>query len=462
MKNSSRHARVLVGLAALCSAGPLQAFPGVPARDNVLVIVADDMGVERTPAYGLDVVRVGPMPVIDELARRGVLFRQAYSNTVCSPSRSEMLTGRFGFRTGIGISVPFTSGTSSNGNFQLEAAEITLPEVLRASHQTAAIGKWHLAINAASGGDGFMHPVVFGFDEHRGPMKNLGGLQASPLVYYSFNKQVTTAAGTQTVAVEDYATTDQVNDALAVIDEAGDSPWFVWLAFNAPHSPFHVPPTDLISVDVDEDSPLSNKHIAAIEAMDTEIGRLLANIRPSVLQRTWVIFVADNGSYALTLQPLVVQAKGTVHEFGIHVPLIIAGPGIQAPGRRIDDLVVLTDVFATVCDMAGVTVPPSAARDSRSLMPYLVDINAPSQRRFSYSEKFKPNGLSTTLYAELQRTIRNDRYKLIKQAALPFIGFYDLHMDPLGLVNLHPGLTAQQQVEFDDLSAQLVELLQSN
>ena len=456
MPSSSTTALVLLTL--LCADVSALADPARAIPDNVLVIVADDMGVERTPAYGLGVVDVGPMPVIDELARHGVLFGRAYSNPVCSPSRAEMLTGRYGFRTGIGISVPFGNPSSSNGKFQPEAAEITLPEVLRSSHHTAAIGKWHLAIDTSEGGDGFVHPLLFGFDEHRGPMFNLGGLQSSPSVYFDFDKQVTDSDSTQTVAVSQYATTDQVDDALAVIDTAGDEPWFLWLAFNAPHSPYHVPPADLISVDVDAQSSIPEKHIAAIEAMDTEIGRLLAGIPESVLGRTWVVFVADNGSGAQALLPLVVQAKGTVGEFGIHVPLTISGPGLAAPGRRVDDLVVLTDLFATVCDMAGVSVPPAAANDSTSLMPYLVDPHALPQRRLAYSEKFKPNGLSTAVYVERRRALRNERYKLVKKLTLPAVSFYDMQADPLGLVNLHPNLDAQQQAAFDDLDAKFSSL----
>lgn len=304
-------------------------------RDNVLVILADDMGVERTPAYGFTLVDNGPTPVLDALAARGVLFRNAYSEPLCSPTRSAILTGRHPCRTGIGQGITWMA---TSGEVEADVDEVSLADALSATHNTYATG------------------------------------------YFDFKKNIADRKGHEQVQREGvYATSDQVDDALAVIGEAGSAPWFVWLAFNAPHSPFHVPPADLITLPVDEDSSDALKHRAVIEAMDTEIGRLLNGIPPEVLQRTWVIFLGDNGTPSVALPESAGPAKGTATELGVHVPLLVVGPGVVEPGREVEALVGVTDLYATVCDLAGVPTPKQA-RDSLSIHEHLLHPGATPRR----------------------------------------------------------------------------------
>jgi arylsulfatase B len=197
-----------------------------------------------------------------------------------------------------------------------------------------------------------------------------------------------------------YATTDTTNDALAWINARGSNPWFAWVAYNAPHSPFHKPPSDLHTYDTEVSGwntlPIGanqRTHFnAAIEALDTEIGRLLSSMTPTVLANTWVIFVGDNGS-----PPQVVQdpfgsthAKNTLYEGGVRVPLLISGPGVVSPDRESSDLVHAVDLYSTILEMAGIDVaatqPAVKPIDSESLMPQL--FNQPVAARGILSESF--------------------------------------------------------------------------
>jgi len=424
--------------------------PSVPqVHDNVIVILADDMGIERTPAYGTEVVPSGPTPWLDALARYGVLFRNAYAEPLCSPTRSAILTGKHPFRTGIGRGVGYNGGA---GNLEGDPAENSLADALSATHRTAAIGKWHLSINEDLGGTGYQHPILYGFDEHRGPIANLK--PNDPNGYFNYVKNIADASGNQQAQMSDaYATSDQVDDALSIIESAGEEPWFVWLAFNAPHTPFHIPPTDLTTLHVESSSSNSTKHRAAIQAMDTEIGRLLQSLRPAVLQRTWIIFLGDNGSPDSAL-PGISDAKGTAHEYGVHVPLIIVGPRVFGAGREVDALVGVTDLYATVCDMVRVSTPTSAL-DSVSFYEHLLDPHAIPRRTTVYSETFQPNGPPPYIFHD--RTVRDARFKLRDKnpAILSQYSFYRLATDPFGEQDLLPALTRAQTAVFNSLVSEL-------
>lgn len=139
------------------------------AQGNVLLVIADDVGVDRVAAYG-EHPSPGRTPQIDRLAERGVLFRNAWSNPYCSPTRATVLTGRHGFRTGVGF---FVGMTTPHG---LSLAETTLPEVLAPSHTSLALGKWHLS-SFLQGAD---YPLAAGFAHHAGSLFNLDAAVTVP------------------------------------------------------------------------------------------------------------------------------------------------------------------------------------------------------------------------------------------------------------------------------------------
>ncbi len=417
--------------------------PAQSQRPNILLLIADDLGVDNVGAYG-EHPNAARTPNIDGLAAGGVMFRNAWSNQTCSPSRSTLLTGRYTFRTGLGRAITY-AGTG----FELGLDESTLPQALYpAGYRSAAVGKWHMAGEFLSGAQ---HPLLLGFEHHRGPMDNLPGPNGGT-DYWDYDKAVD---GVITRS-RTYATTDQVDDALDLMASFGPQPWFLWLAFSAPHSPFHAPPAELHSYDL---PPNVGANIpiymhAMTEAMDSEIGRLLASMPPAVLANTIVIFVADNGTAGVaTDAPFDPNhAKATLYEGGVNVPLIVSGPGV-ARGAECGALVNLTDITAAIAELAGADT--SFASDGVSIVPYFDDPALPSLRSWVYSQRFAPVGF-LPVYAADRRTARDERFKLLinfDNAPTPTaFELFDLAVDPFETADLLLGsLTPSQQAAHDAL-----------
>ena len=331
------------------------------AGQNILLLIADDFGVDVASFYPKGSRRettppAPPMPNLQALARRGVLFTRAWASPWCSPTRAEMLTGRYGFRTGI--------GHANSGDLPpLSTNEITLPEAFTAAlgkhYSLANLGKWHLS-------SGENDPWQHGWIHYAGGHPDLGTLPS----YFSWPKTVDGVTTTSRV----YATTDTVDETLKVIAQAKQQKrrYFAWTAFNAPHFPHHAPPAGLHSMDSlpPTGAPRRAYFEAMVEAMDTEIGRLLEEV---TLADTTVIFIGDNGTDPGVIAPPYspTKAKATMYEGGVRVPLLIAGAGVASPNRRVTALVSAVDLFPTILQLAGIdpaSVPPT---DGVSLMPYL-------------------------------------------------------------------------------------------
>jgi arylsulfatase B len=411
-------------------AGMSPSFAASP--QNVLLIIADDYGSDSSSLYNSTSTGASlpPTPNIASLAQNGVVFRNAYANPLCSPTRACLITGRFGFRTGIGDVV--TTPTSA----MLTASEFTLPEAFAANsslgYQLAHFGKWHLN-NATTSPNS-----IGGWPHFAGSL--IGQIQN----YTNWTKTVDGSSSTSTT----YATTDLVNDAIVWIQTQGSKPWFAWIAFNAPHTPFHKPPnslcphyTSLSGTTADINAHPRSYYEAATEAMDTEIGRLLASVNRT---NTHIIFLGDNGTPGQVIQPPSPSSRGknTLYEGGTHVPFIIAGPSVVNPGRTNDTLVNMVDVFATILEMAGInvasTVPSGVTIDSKSLLP-IVQSNS-NQTRYAYAELFGPD-VTASLGG---KSLRNSQYKLIRFSDNRN-EFYDLSTDPYETVNLLNGTLAPTQ-----------------
>ncbi|MGK0480379.1 MAG: arylsulfatase B [Planctomycetota bacterium] len=410
--------------------------PPVPApRPNIIVLIADDFGVDVMGAYA-----EGQSPActsnVDELAMQGLLFRNAWANPTCSPTRAAVLTGRQGFRTGVG-------GPLSNMDAGLSLAETTLPEML-AGYSSAAVGKWHL-----SGNQGDLHPNASGFDDFAGVIR---GVVPD---YFQWRKTIN-GQSSQTMT---YATTDTADEAIAAITSLPE-PWLTYVSFNAPHTPFHAPPTAACPASPCPGSlcgnlptnPTPAQYVKAMsEAMDQEIGRVLA-VLDVVDPNAYVIFMGDNGTarQATELPFDRNHAKGTMYEGGVNVPLVIRGPGIR-PGEC-QALVSVVDLYATIAELARIR---TATEDSVSMVPYFRDAGL-SLRDTVYSESFSPNGGSLP-FASHGRAVRDERYKLIRNTGQAD-EFYDLVADPFETTNLAPSLSPVEQAAYDRLVARLVAL----
>lgn len=423
---------------------------------NVLLMILDDLGLEQIAAYGMS-DKVAPTPNIDALAAEGVMFRRAWSNPSCSPSRASMLTGRHGRRTGIGRWIYPIETT-----YPLPLDEVSIPEMLAYSEDswtTSAVGKWHLSDRSAGRVD---HPTDSGFDWFSGTLanvENFSGPNPGGTVDY-YHHQI--ARDGELVWMDGYLTSETVDDAIDRV-AAMPEPWFMWLAFNAPHLPIHAPPADLHSYDLTPESPGLDQYHAMVEALDTEIGRLLASIDPDELARTTIILVGDNGSssYAIPAPFDPTRSKATTYEGGVNVPLVVTGPLVSQPGTESDALVHLVDVFATVAELAGVSMDEVADErtgepvvvDSQSFVPYVREPSTPSEREFLYTEGFYDNGPGP--YSEDQKAVRNDTHKVIQVIGVDtrfyeFVGYFD-EGEPLVL----DALTPEQTASLEDLTAEM-------
>lgn len=398
-----------LGLAAMTAA------PAFAQTPNVLLLIADDVGVDGIGCYGYP--NAAPTPHIDALAAQGVKFDNAHVCPACSPTRATLMTGRYGFRTGIGRPI---GGQGAEG---LPASEVILPEILPANITTALIGKWHLGSNL-----GPLTPTAEGFDVFTGM------LQGSVPSYYQWTKVQNGLAGPET----NYTTTELVDDALLLIGST-TTPWFLVMSFNAAHSPFEAPPAALHTQNLGGLNPTITPtpfYKAMVEAMDTEIGRLLAGIPAATLANTTVFFLGDNGTANQVVEPPFdpQRSKGTVYQGGVRVPFIATGHGVSGTPRTEAGLVHSVDLFHTIAALQGVdaraAVPASVPLDGVDFTSLLAAGGQPGVRATVFSEEFAGSApMSSNGDSEV---IRNDRFELLRFRAQNTVReeMYDLQSDP--------------------------------
>lgn len=422
------------------------------AQRNTILIIADDLGPDYLGFYENSVDTVD-VPYIRSLLAKGVRFKNLMSNPVCSSTRTTILTGRYSFRTGVGGVVGGIGGSK-----QIDTAEISIPKLLKIHNPNigkANIGKWHLkqstpAIN-------LMSPLALGYNWSEGPF--IGQLPS----FTNWTKYTNGVSSTVTT----YATTENVNNAITWLKaQTPENPFFLWLAFNAPHEPLHLPPaglhtyTKLSGTAADINAQPKQYFKAMIQAMDHEIGRLFDSLKVlNKLDSTDIIFIGDNGNTARTAQIVdLTKAKGTIYEYGVHVPLIIAGPSVVYKGRVSNALVNTADLFATIVENFGFTnwqkqIPTNKPVDSKSLQP-IIKNTSDSVRPWIFSEIFK----LTTDSAD-GKGMRNRNYKLIK-FDYGKEEFYNLALDPLESNNLLKGtLTATDMSNYNYLCTEMTNLV---
>ncbi|MEM7144396.1 MAG: cytochrome c peroxidase [Verrucomicrobiota bacterium] len=338
-----------------------------PATDpNILFMILDDWAIDMSPVD--NTVPPGAvlpnMPNLQGLATGGLRFTRGYVTPVCSPTRAAIMTGRHAHQTGV-----YAPGGGDN---VLPDAELALPEAFTAagsSYSMASMGKWHLA-NGTGGSNDDGWSDTGGWDEFYGITG--GGVGD----YFSWNKNSNGTVANSTT----YTTTDQVNEALAFIgrEETAGNPWLCWVAFNAPHSPFHDPPAGLAPPGGYTTGTANNTdlYIRMLEALDTELGRLLGGIPAD----TNIILVGDNGTPNQVVQAPFGNghSKGDIYDGGTHVTWIVNGPAVTVPaGSTTDKLVKAIDLYATMLELAGIDpasvpgMPATTLAQSTSIVPIL-------------------------------------------------------------------------------------------
>jgi arylsulfatase A-like enzyme len=306
---------------------------------NVLLVIADDFGIDESPCYDIGDHKA-EMPNLHHLCDNGVVFENVWVNPMCTPTRAAMLTGQYGFRT----NVLQVHDVLADDVPTLQDALTTLPT----PYANAVIGKWHVSGDRAPPDA----PGKYGVEHYAG---FLGGDLGS---YFDWDY----VEDGQPSHTDEYSTSWITDKAIGWIGEQQAHPWFLWLAYNAPHWPYHLPPSELTpavdglsgSVQDIEAQPLPYV-LAMAQALDTEMGRLFDSIDPSVLARTTIVFIGDNGSEREVAQPpfSAEHAKYSIYEGGVRAPLVVAGAGVTRHGEREDALVNGVDVTATIARLAG-------------------------------------------------------------------------------------------------------------
>ncbi len=433
---------------------------------NVLVLLVDDLGIDKVGAYGVH-DQAPPTPTIDSLADKGVLFRNMWVHPTCSPSRAALLTGRYPRRTGVGRWIaPGTTGTV------LDPAVVVLPEMLALApviYEDSYVGKWHLS-GFVDNPDAGTDPLVTGFSWYGGtlgnPTNSFGDEPDEPKGYYNWQKSTNGDMSFETA----YLTTATTDDALARLGQMQE-PWLMVVAYNAPHSPLHVPPAHLHGYDLDPETATNvERYDAAAQALDTEIARLLAGISPEVNDRTTLVFLSDNGTPGNVIrEPLdSARSKGTVYEGGVNVPMIVTGPAVTQPGTETLALVESVDLFHTIADIAGVdlalVVDPRTGvpvqTDGISFLPHVRDAALPSSRDRAYTSHHVPNGPPP--YSMLEDALRDERNKVVwhSDVGMSFFEYIGPFDEGPELLELGP-LSGEQQEAYDRLSAELFERIEA-
>lgn len=395
------------------------------ATPDIVLIVADDLGWGDLGCFGSDQVK---SPALDQLAASGQKWTQFYANCcVCSPTRASIMTGCYPDRVG----VPGVIRTHPENSWGKLADVATLPEILtQAGYRTACIGKWHLGLEA---GD---HPLDRGFAHFHGFLGDMMDDYFDHLRHGNNYMRL----GRKTINPAGHATSLFANWAIQALDEmsAHEQPYFLYLAFNAPHTPIQPPLRQLQAVQKrlpDVDLPRAQL-IALIEDMDSAIGRVLQRVRDTQ-RETLVVFVSDNGGQ------LNVGAdngdlrggKQSKYEGGLRIPAIFHWPEHIPAGTTTAAIGVTMDLLPTLCQVAQAEQPEDI--DGQSLVPWLKDPSLEATEREVYFVRREggPQYCGLTIEA-----LRMGDWKLVHNLPTQAFELFDLSQDPLEQNDL-----AQQQ-----------------
>ncbi|MFZ4768038.1 MAG: sulfatase [Roseimicrobium sp.] len=362
---------------------PLGALHAAEPKPNIVLILADDLGWSDLGCYGADLHET---PHLDQLAKQGVRFTDAYAMSVCTPSRAALLTGKHAARLHMTIWSEGSKGgpkkrklIEAGSLHDLPHTETTLARHLqKAGYLTALVGKWHL-------GDADHYPETHGFDV------NIGGTQwGAPHTFFwpysgsgRFGPEFRFVPHLEFGKPGEYLTDRLTDEALRVIDHAGDQPFFLYLAHYAPHTPMEAKADDVRHFEA-KLRPGQHHHnavyAAMVKSLDDSVGRVLAQLKKQGLeQNTIVIFTSDNGGYIGTEKGQTVpvtsnaplrSGKGSLHEGGIRVPLIVRWPGVTPEAAECRQPVILMDLYHTLAATlsGGKPKEPTDGIDLRPLL----------------------------------------------------------------------------------------------
>ena len=436
------HLLLVAGL-ALVTASADGATPS--SRPNILVILADDLGIGDVSAYrpGADV----RTPHLDRFAAEGMRFTRMRANaTVCSPTRAALMSGCYADRVGVPGLIR-TEPANTWGYFDPKVS--TLANHLRGTgYHTAIIGKWNLGLTAPG------TPNDRGFDFFHGflgdMMDDYLTHRRNQLNYMREDREVIDPPGHATDLFTAWAC------AYLEARAAAGQPFFLYLAYNAPHAPIQ-PPLEWLAKVKQREPQMTEKRaklVALIEHLDAGIGKVLATLdRTGLASNTLVIFTSDNGGVladSANNGPWRSE-KGHVFEGGLRVPGAVRWPGVVAPGSQTERQTLTMDIFATACVVAGAPVPSSI--DGVSFLPTLRGEPASAGDRDYY---FVRREGGPAFGGKTIEALRRGQWKLLQDSPFAPLELYHLGADPLEVTNL----ATQRKQLCNELSAALRQQIQ--
>ena len=341
-------------------------------RPNIIIILTDDQGYADVGFNGCKDI---PTPNIDRIAKNGVVFTNGYvSYAVCAPSRAGLITGRYQDRFGYSrnpLYRPFDEGIG------LPLTEQTLPELLQQNgYNTMGIGKWHLGVHEK------FRPWNRGFNEFFGFLG--GGHRYFPDEYNIVNQDSAKNEGesyrTKLIRKEtrveenEYLTDALSREAVSFIDRNKQQPFFLYLAYNAPHAPLQATPKYLSRFDHIK-NPKRKTYAAMVSAVDDGVGAVLDKLQQlQITENTIVIFLSDNGGpetdNGSDNGPLR-AGKGSLFEGGIRIPFAMQWPNHIKANTKYEQPVISLDIFASIAANVGKISAPKNELDGVDLLPYL-------------------------------------------------------------------------------------------
>jgi len=389
------------------SSSTLHAQSADPARPNVVLIMTDDMGWADIGSYGAPDIRT---PNIDSLARDGVKLTDFYSNGVlCTPTRAGLMSGRYQQRYGLEIALPNEGAPEADRG--LPATGRTLPRLLKNNgYATALVGKWHLGYKAE------YSPSAHGFDY-------FFGLKSGYHDYYthhSGNGKPDLWENDRPIEAGGYMTDLITERAVKFIEQTAGRPFFIDVAYNAPHWPYQVPDKPSVAPDngrhvMPGDPATSTRadYVAMVERVDRGVGEVLRALeRRGVATNTIVIFTNDNGGEWLANNAPLFNRKLTVWEGGIRVPALIRWPGRIPAGKVSDQVGITMDLTASILGATGTAVPVDARLEGINLLPILEGRTADIERTLFWR---------TTTGNRSQKAVRRGDWKLVIDGTHTFV-----------------------------------------
>ena len=429
------------GLAALARLAPAAEATAAARKPNIVVILADDLGYADVGLQGCTDI---PTPHVDSIGKAGVRFTSGYvSHPFCSPTRAGLMTGRYQQRFGHENNPVYNTALDKVG---LPLDQITLPQTLKAAgYVTGIVGKWHL------GAAPHFHPMKRGFDEFFG---FLGGghdylkaeMEDTPKEY-----AIPIQRDGKPVPLTGYLTDVLGSEAAAFIDRHQKEPFFLYLAFNAPHTPLQSPGKYQDRVK-DIADPTRRAYAALVAAMDDAIGVVLEKLRSTGLEQdTLVFFLSDNGGPAPVTHasnaPLRGN-KGNVLEGGVRVPFFVRWPARLPAGKTYDEPVISLDIFPTAIAAAGGQLPAGLKLDGVNILPHIEGraSGSPHERLF-----WRTGGGATM-------AVREGRFKVVRTGEkAPEL--YDLQADigeAKDLASDKPDVVARLVKAYEEWNKELV------